>query len=163
MVGSKVQGSDLFLDTFEENGLVLSSTTSKVENLTSLHQPLEILQKMLDVYVDRVDPLMKLLHIPTFWSTVTGALQNPHEMSKSLEAVIFAFYLATITSLEDNECSCLLGEQKRIMRARYCTAARQALLNANFLKSSSLMTLQAYVIFLVSSSTPSGLIIGPRC
>jgi hypothetical protein len=105
---------------------------------------------MWDIYIDRVDPLMKLLHLPTFWSALTGALQNPHDISKSLEAAIFAFYLATIASLEDNECHCLLGEQKSIISARYKLAARQALVNARFLGTSSLVTLQAYVIFLVS-------------
>jgi hypothetical protein len=151
MDGSNVQSSDLFVDSPDENGLVLS-TFSKIENLASLHYPIHILQKMLDVYVDRVDPLMKLLHIPTFWRMQTNALQNPRGISKSLEAVIFAFYLATITSLEDNECYCLLGEQKPIISARYKLAAHQALINAGFLKTSSLMTLQAYVIFLVSST-----------
>ena len=153
MAGAKAGAPDPSLDASDEHGLVLS-TLPKVENLASLHHPFHVVQKMLDVYVDRVDPLMKLLHIPTFWTTITKAFQNPRDMSKSLEALIFAFYLATITSLEDDECYCLLGEPKPTIRARYKAAARQGLINASFLKTSSLMTLQAYLLFLVSSSSP---------
>ncbi len=127
-------------------------TFSRIENLASLHFPFHILQKMLDFYVNRVDPLAKVLHIPTFWRMQTNALQNPHCISKSLEALIFTFYLATITSIEDGECYRLLGEQKTTISARYKLAAYQALINASFLQTSSLMTLQAYVIFLVRNT-----------
>jgi hypothetical protein len=143
------EAPDRSLDLSEEHDLVLGNFP-KVENLASLHHPFHILQKMLNFYIDRVDPLMKLLHIPTFWSTLTNALQSPRDMSKGLEALIFAFYLATTTSLDDNECCCLLGEPKLIICARYNTAARQALVKASLLKTSSLMTLQAYLLFIVS-------------
>ncbi len=93
---------------------------------------------------------MKFLHLPTFLSTLTDALRNPQDMTKSLEAVTFSFYFATIISLEEDECYSLLGEQKGIISARYKAAARHALINADFLKTSSLMTLQAYATFLVS-------------
>ncbi|KAI9740064.1 MAG: hypothetical protein M1818_004815 [Claussenomyces sp. TS43310] len=146
--GSHVQTSDLYDDATEESGLVLGSIFFKNETFASLHHPFHILQKLFDIYQDRVDPLMKLLHLPTFWSALKYAFENPQDMSKSLEAVIFSFYFATIISLEDDECHSLLGEQKPAMTARYRVAARQALINAGFLKSSSLMTLQAYAIFL---------------
>ena len=154
---SHVQATDLLDDSPEECGLVLSST-SKVENLANLHFPLNILQKLFDIYRERVYPLMRLLHLPTFWSSLKNAV-NPHDMSKDVAALIFSFYFATIISLEDDECYSLLGGQKTAITARYKIAARQALVNADFLKSSSLMTLQAYTTFLVSPAP--GFIMGP--
>jgi hypothetical protein len=151
---SSVQTSDLFYhDSPEESGLVLSSTV-KNEKLATLHFPFHIVQTLFEIYSDRVDPLMKILHLPTFWSALTNALENPHDVSKSLAAVIFSFYLATIISLGDDECYSLLGDRKPVMTARYKIAARQALINADFLTSSSLMTLQAYATFLVSPTPP---------
>jgi hypothetical protein len=111
---------------------------------------MQILTKMWDIYVDRVDPLIKLLHLPTFWTTLTDALHHPQRISKSLQAQIFAFYLATISSLEEDECQNLFGGPKSIIFARYKRAARQALINAGFLHTSSPMTLRAYSIFIVS-------------
>lgn len=105
---------------------------------------------MLGVYIDRVDPLMKLLHVPSFGPAMKDAVQNSKRMSKSLEALIFAFYLVTTASMEDNECTALLGDRKAIIAPRYEAAARQALINADFVRTSSLKTLQAYILFLVS-------------
>lgn len=134
---------------------MLGGTFVKKEDLTAyLHVPFHILQRLFDKYRDRVDPLLKLLHLPTFWSELTNALENPHEMTKSLEALIFSFYLVAILSLEDDECYSLLGEEKPVIAARYSNSVRQALINADFLRSSSLLTLQAYVMFLVSLPHP---------
>jgi hypothetical protein len=94
--------------------------------------------------------LVKPLHLPTFWVTITSALRNPYDISKSVEAVIFAFYLITIYSLEEDECRSLFGGEKSIIFARYRVAARQALMNAGFLKTTSIVTLQAYMMFIVS-------------
>jgi hypothetical protein len=141
--------SDLFVGTPESTGLVLNAH-SQIEDLASLHPSIQMLPKLWDIYVDRADPLMKLLHLPTFWSSLTNALQHPQQISKSLQALLFAFYLATISSLEEDECQSLLGGPKSITFTRYKRAARQALINAGFLHTSSPMTLQAYAIFIVS-------------
>jgi hypothetical protein len=82
-----------------------------------------------------------------------NVLQHPQDISKSLEALICAFYLAIITSLEEDECRGLLGGQKSVIFARYERAARRALRTAGFLHTSSPMTLRAYVMFLVSCNS----------
>jgi hypothetical protein len=136
------------VDAYEESGLLLGAS-SEMEHLSNLHFPFHILQQMWEVYTERVDPVMKILHLPTFWSTLSTAIQNPHNISPSLEALIFAFYFVTITSLQDSELQSIHRERKSVVSSRYRIAARQALINAEFLKSTNLMTLQAYVIFLV--------------
>jgi hypothetical protein len=123
---------------------------SRIEDLASLHPSIQILPKLWDIYVDRADPLMKLLHLPTFWTSLMNALRTPQHIPKSLQALIFAFYLATISSLEDDECQSLLGGPKSIIFTRFKRAARQALINAGFLHTSSPTTLRAYAIFIVS-------------
>jgi hypothetical protein len=148
-VEPNVEGSDLFLgspDPFDH----VPNSLSKTEHL-AIHPPYHTLLKLWDIYADRVDPLMKILHLPMFWSSLTHALQHPQSISKSLEALIFAFYLATIVSLEEDECQGLLG-QKSIVLARYELATRRALRRAGCLQTSSPMTLQAFVMFLVSCS-----------
>jgi hypothetical protein len=117
---------------------------------------MNILQKMWQVYLDRIDAAAKLMHLPTFWSQLTTAIREPHDTSKSLEAIIFAFYLVVCRSLEEDECLSLLGEQKSTILPRYKLAAHQALIKANFLNTSSLMTLQAFLLYFVSRSSPVG-------
>lgn len=144
-----VRISDVFVDSADENGLLLG-TYSKIDNIASLHLPFHMLQRFFDIFVDRVDPLVKPLHLPTFWITLTSVVKNPHEVSKSVEALVFTFYLLTISSLYDDECRSLFGEEKSIIFTRYRIAARQTLMNAGFLKTTSIVTLQAFMMFLVS-------------
>jgi hypothetical protein len=151
---STVQESDYLDNSPEESYLVLGNTPRN-RDLATLHFPLHTFQALFDIYRDRVDPLMKFFHLPTLWPAMSRALQDGQDMSKSLTAVIFSIYFTTITSLEEHKCFDLLGEQKAVLTARYKTAARQALISADFLKSSSLMTLQAYATFLVSITTHS--------
>jgi len=50
----------------EEHGLLLG-VCSEVQNLASLHPPLGTVTKLWTIFLERVDPLIKLLHAPTFW------------------------------------------------------------------------------------------------
>ncbi|KAI1406850.1 C6 transcription factor [Hypoxylon sp. FL1857] len=135
-----VQESEMFFEPEPSN---------KLEHLASLHPSPQILARLKEVYADRVDPMMKILHLPTFWAALSDGLQHPQEMSKSFEAEIFAFYLAAINALTEDECQKLFGIQKSLMYSRYRLAARQALVNAGFLSTSNVMTLRAYAIFLM--------------
>lgn len=137
----------------DESGLFFEPEYNyKSENLTSLHLSFEILPKLKEIYVDRVDPLIKVLHLPTFWAALSNGLRHPQNLSKSFEAVVFAFYLATISALREDECQTFFGAQKSILYSRYRVATRQALVNAGFLSTSSLMTLRAYAVYIVSRS-----------
>jgi len=137
------------LDTADEHGLVLGDD-SMPQGLSNLHPTLPTLRKMWDIYVDRVDPLVKILHLPTFWPTLINALQTPQEIPSSLEALVFAFYYATSSACEDSECQSVMGERQVTVSIRYKRAARQALINAGFLRTTNVITLQAFVLFLVS-------------
>lgn len=130
---------------------------SRFENLASLHLSFQILPKLRDIYVDRVDPLMKILHLPTFWPALTEGLRRPQDLPKSLEAAIFAFYMTVISTLKEDECQNLFGIQPSVMISRYRLATRQALVNAGFLSTSNPMTLRAYAMFMVSCSHQSRL------
>ncbi|KAE9372518.1 putative fungal-specific transcription factor [Stipitochalara longipes BDJ] len=146
---SNVSESDLLVGTPELTSLV-PNVHSQIENLASLHPSVKILSKLWDAYIDRADPLMKVLHLPTFWTSLTNALHHPHHVSKSLQALLFAFYLVTISSLEEGECQSLFGGPKPAIFAQYKRAARKALINAGFLHTSSPTTLRAYALFIMA-------------
>lgn len=127
-----------------------SDAGQRLESLASLHPAPYMLSKLREVYLDRVDPLLKVLHFPTFWSAATGALQHPQALSKSLEALMFAFYLAAGSALQEDECYSVFGMSQQALLSRYRVAARRALINARFLSTSSPNTLRAFVLFMVS-------------
>jgi hypothetical protein len=126
----------------------------RFQSLAHLHPPLAMVESMFVVFRERVECWAKILHLPTFHDSLLAALQSPHTVTKSLEALIFSFYFLTVTSLDDEETLRMLGgESKAVLTQRYRLATRQALVNAKFLQTTNLVTLQAYVLFLVSKYT----------
>ncbi|KAI0179212.1 C6 transcription factor [Hypoxylon sp. FL1284] len=119
------------------------------EGLRSMHFPFQILLKLKEIYVERVDALVKVMHMPTFWAALTNGLQRPQEMSKSLEAEVFAFYFVVICAMKEDECQNLLGSPKSILYTRYRHATRQALMNAEFLSTANPTILRAFTVFII--------------
>lgn len=118
--------------------------------LSNLHPSFPTIRKLWEIFVDRVDPLIKILHLPTFWPMLVNALQNPKETPKCLQALMFTFYYTATSALNADECQAILGERLEIISARYKRTAHHALINAGFLNTTNLMTLQAFVMFVVS-------------
>lgn len=114
-------------------------------------------------YFTNVDPVCKILHRPTvntYFSNLE-ALLDPltHRFKfRSLEAVTFAAYFAAVTSMSSQECWTYLGEQKDILSARYKRNTEAALVQADFLNSLEITTLQALTIYIVSSPQTTTLI-----
>jgi hypothetical protein len=117
---------------------------------------MQIIEKMKDIYLDRIDPVMKLIHLPTFWSALLQGYQNPRQIDRPLEALIFAFYFTAISSLRDFECEKALGEQRSVLLQRYRLPARQALFNANIFRTTSPTTLQAFIVYLMGTMGTKG-------
>ena len=102
-----------------------------------------------NMYFTRVDPLFKLLHRPTTLSLIYTATQNKKNITKGQEALLFAIYFAAVTSLTDDECSRSLAYRKQDLVAKTKTGIEKALSNANFLDTTDMTVLQAFLIYLV--------------
>lgn len=114
-------------------------------------------------YFTNVDPVCKILHRPTvntYFSNLEALLDPLTRRFKfrSLEAVTFAAYFAAVTSMTPQECLTGLGEQKDILLARYKSGTEAALVQADFLNSLEITTLQALTIYIVSSSQTKTLV-----
>lgn len=55
------------------------------------------------VYQENVEPLIKMLHIPTMEPIIRDARKNHDQLSPGNQALVFAIYYAAITSLEPEE------------------------------------------------------------
>ncbi|KAL8795401.1 MAG: hypothetical protein Q9195_002142 [Heterodermia aff. obscurata] len=105
-------------------------------------------------FFSNVDPVCKILHRPTvdtYFSNVE-ALVHPLTQKfkfRSLAAVTFAAYFAAVNTMSFQECLLYLGEEKTTLLARYRSNAEAALVEADFLNSLEISTLQAFVIYVV--------------
>lgn len=118
------------------------------------HPPPARMRTLWDVYFRSVDPLMKILHRPTIERTFHLYIMNPADnpLSRTTEALFFAMYFAAVTSLQPDSCLSQLGEDRRVLSVQYKQAVEHALQRADYLNSTSLETLQAFMIYSVSLS-----------
>lgn len=102
-------------------------------------------------HTENVEPLCKILHIPTTSQIVQRVSLNPSTATKTDECLLFSIYHFAIFSMTEEDCSHHLHQQRTTLLSAYSFATRQALLNANFLKTTSLTILQSLVLFLMAS------------
>jgi hypothetical protein len=57
------------------------------------------------IYVDNVDPLMKILHVPTMTKVIQQLRGTFDSLDHSMKAVVLAVCFAAIMSLDDKEVS----------------------------------------------------------
>ncbi|KAH7136900.1 putative C6 transcription factor [Dactylonectria estremocensis] len=101
-------------------------------------------------HVDVVEPICKVLHIPSTAKMVEMVSQKPEMASRTDECLLFAVYHFAVFAMTDEECVEKLGHTRATLRKQYHFAARQALVNASFLKTTEMSVLQALVLFLMS-------------
>ncbi|ORY57779.1 fungal-specific transcription factor domain-containing protein [Pseudomassariella vexata] len=101
------------------------------------------------VYTENVDPVVKILHVPTMNVIIRKLRSDMNNIAPGLEALMFSIYYAAITSMEDDEVKINFGAEKSHLIRQYRFATEQALAKANFLNTSELVVVQAFTIFLV--------------
>jgi len=125
----------------------------QITDLRSLHPFSPQIAILVETYFNNVDPLFKVLHKPTCSAAVLAAADNLANgpIDSGLEALMFAIYLTATTSLNEEQCLRILGQQRDKLLVQFKYGTEAALANADFLSSLELVTLQAFAIYLVSS------------
>ncbi|KAJ0158109.1 putative transcriptional regulatory protein [Colletotrichum tanaceti] len=143
----------------DHHSFILGYRSSDVD-LRKLHPLPSQIPFMWQIYQENVEPLLKILHIPTMEKLIRNMRRDIDELTPGNEALMFSIYYAAITSMEDEEaCSQThtpmffvveknFGSKKEAMLSQYRFALEQALAKANFLNTSDMVVLQAFVLFL---------------
>ncbi|KAL2827491.1 putative fungal-specific transcription factor [Aspergillus pseudoustus] len=137
------------LMAYAVSGTISGSTHSLLE----YHPSHEEAMKLWSAYVQNVEPLCKLIHIPTIANTVNAVSRQPTTASKSDECLVFVIYYFAVFSMSDSECLQDLNQSREPLMSKYRYAVCQALINAAWLKSASIQILQAYTLFLIALRT----------
>lgn len=105
--------------------------------------------RLWQIYLDRVNPLTKIIHVPTLQPYLAEATTGCQNLPKNIEALLFSIYLMAVVALSPGECQELLGYSREEALQRFSSGVRIALARIGFLKTHDLTTLQALVIYLV--------------
>ena len=90
-----------------------------------------------------------LIHAPTMGKTMKEVETNIEHLSPSTEALLFSIYFATITSMSTDEVRTTFKVERDDLIKQYRFGCEQALARASFLNTSEIVTVQAFVLFLV--------------
>ncbi|KAI5866508.1 hypothetical protein GGS23DRAFT_550917 [Durotheca rogersii] len=119
------------------------------ESVTDQHPPPVQIFALWQIYLDNVDPLLKLTHTPTLQTHILDARTRLDKVSRSLEALMFSIYLMAITSIDEERCQLSFNESRMVLLEKYRQATQQALLNSGFMRHPDITLLQAYLLYLL--------------
>ncbi|KAJ5950623.1 Transcription factor [Penicillium vulpinum] len=95
-------------------------------------------------FLSRVDPLVKVIHVPTAQSRIFAAINRPQTACADVRALLYAiFFAATTTLLSDDTQNEVLFADLR----RYQQGLEFSLYYSEFLDAPTLASLQAMVIY----------------
>ena len=114
------------------------------------------------VYLDRVDPVFKIIHRPSIREFMIEGKRYLDYEPPNVAPVALACTVcyAAASSLSDDECQLLFGRSKDDIMSLYCRLSERTLAIADVVTTNDVTVLQAYVLILVSclafpSSIPS--------
>ncbi|KAK5740516.1 hypothetical protein LTR17_004553 [Elasticomyces elasticus] len=115
--------------------------------------PLHMQRILSDVFIENVDPMFKIFHVPTlraFFEQGAPYLgQDPSTIScRALKAVV---WYAAVNTMTDEECQTRFVQARSDLMQQYRRTADVLLAQADLVNTNDLSTLQAFVTYLVST------------
>jgi hypothetical protein len=107
--------------------------------------------KFWQFFLDYVNPLIKVIHGPTMQREILKAMDNLQEVDKSLEALLFSIYTIVVASISATDCLSMFSCERAPLLAQFRNATQQALIDADFLRTTEFKVLQALLLFMVRS------------
>lgn len=134
-----------------ESGYLICDLKSLPEVKSLKHPSPSQVRPLYFAFIANVDPVVKILHRPSLYRYLierTGEFEcSPG--TKGWEALRFAIYYCSTTSLTPEECLEQLGQEKSLLLSTFRSSTEIALARADFINSVDLSTLQALVLYLV--------------
>ena len=94
--------------------------SSVLLDLRALHPPVERIFLLWQVYLDNVDPLIKMIHTPSVQRQILQASKKTADIPPALEVLMFAIYYAAVISIQGAErCEQDLGEDRKLLLERH--------------------------------------------
>jgi hypothetical protein len=100
-------------------------------------------------FLTRVDPVVKVIHIPTATPRIFAAISRPDAVSPDVHCLLFATFFAATTALLSDDPS---NKKVRADLRQYQKGLEIAMHSSSFLNSPTVTSLQAMAIYLVRST-----------
>ncbi|KAJ6190948.1 C6 zinc finger domain protein [Penicillium mononematosum] len=130
--------------------LLFGSPVGDVDDLSASHPTQVQIFRLWQIYLDNVNPLLKVTHTPTLQTRIIDAVGDIANVNPTLEALMFSIYCVSILSLTEDQCSALFGFPKKDLLTGYQSACQHSLRSCGILRSSDRECLTALYLYLVS-------------
>jgi hypothetical protein len=144
-------------DDIGTDGVDILFASQPLQNLVDLHPSPVHIFRLWQTFLDNANPLIKIFHAPSVQHQILDASANLKNIPKGLEALMFSIYAFAVSSLNDDQSIGMFGKDRIALLTRFQAGARHALLAAGFLRSSEIVVLQAFVLYLVRIRFPRSL------
>ena len=136
-----------------DNGFLFGARKIDVD-LSTLHPSQVHIFRLWQVYLDNVNPLLKVTHTPTLQSRIIDAAGDVPNISPTTVALMFAVYCVAVNSLQDENCQTMFGSSRWDLLKGYQSGCQQALLQCDVVRWASRDSLTALYLYLVSLFVP---------
>ena len=147
---TEIQSNSYEVPMDPHGGDLLLDSSSTIPDLRSQHPEPYQAFRLWQVFLNNVNPLTKVLHAPTMQQALLEATGKLDDVPRAMESLMFAIYSCAIHSISNAECENITGDTKHVMLTKFQSAARQALVRAGLLRTSNILVLQAFTLFLLS-------------
>ncbi|KAJ5448398.1 Transcription factor [Penicillium cf. griseofulvum] len=134
----------------QSNDHLLFGSSAGNVNLSTLRPTQVQIFRLWQIYLDNVNPLLRVTHTPTLQTRIIDAASDIANINPTLEALMFSIYCVSISSITEDQCSTSFGSSKKDLLAGYQFACQQALRDCSILRSSDHECLTALYLYLVS-------------
>ncbi|KAI3318123.1 fungal-specific transcription factor domain-containing protein [Xylariaceae sp. AK1471] len=134
----------------ENNADLFLGVEDAAVDLQELQPDLVNVIRLWQLFLDRVNPLTKILHVPSVQPIIMDAAADINKVSLTHQALLFSIYTMTVVSLTNQEVVQYLGLTREDALNRFTRGTKLALTRSNFLKSYDMTTLQALSLYMLS-------------
>ncbi|KAI2622053.1 hypothetical protein GGS21DRAFT_541641 [Xylaria nigripes] len=131
-------------------GMFLGIEDTTAVDMQDLHPNFSHVFQMWKLFTDRVNPLTKVVHMPTLQPYVMDAAIDINAVPLPYQALLFSIYTIATVSLSSQECVQLLGMPRDDALSQFTRGTKLALTRANFLKNYNMTILQALTLYMLS-------------
>ena len=136
----------------QDSGTLGLQSFPPVRERRSIPNALQAMQ-LYQIYLTNVDPLVKILHVPTLQPRMYSAIQNPSRAEDSQSMLLYSICFAAVVTMTPVEVETQFSVDKAFL-SRHCRdCVEQYISKPAMMMAPNIEYLQALTIFLVSPTS----------
>ncbi|KAI1109377.1 fungal-specific transcription factor domain-containing protein [Nemania sp. NC0429] len=138
----------------DNNADIFLGVEDPAVDLQELQPDLVNVFRLWQLFIDRVNPLIKIIHAPSLQPYVMDAAADITKVPLAYQALLFSIYTMAVISLTPQEAIQLLGTTREEALSRFTRGTKLALTRSNFMKTYNMTILQSLLLYMMSLSAP---------